>query len=63
MEIGAEEVGGPEKDKEQLCPTPYIRVLLFLLSRTIPNSGAPGKNEGSCAHPVDICLLRMRKGG
>lgn len=54
MEIGAEEVGGPERDKEQLCPTPYIRVLLFLLSRTIPNAGAPGKKEGSCTHPVGI---------
>lgn len=58
-----ERVGGPERDKEQPCPTPHVRVLLFLLSRTVLNSGAPGREGGSCARPVGICLFRVRKGG
>lgn len=52
-----------KRDKEQPCPTPYVRVLLFLLSRTVPNSRVPGREEGSCANSVGICLLKMRKGG
>lgn len=58
-----ERVGGPERDKEQPCPTPHVRVLLFLLSRTVLNSGAPRREGGSCARPVGICLFRVRKGG
>lgn len=43
--------GGPERDKEQSCPTPHVRVLLFLLSRTVPNSRAPEREGGRELRP------------
>lgn len=54
-------MGGPERDKEQLCPTPYIRVLLFLLSRTILNSGAPGEKRRELSPPGGHLFIKNEK--
>lgn len=61
--MGAEEPGDQERDKERPCPTPHVGVLLFVLSHTVQNSGAPGRGGGAIAHILGICLLGVRKGG